>query len=144
LSLGGDPHTLELQVVAAADAKGSGGTLDGSSGGAMSLALPAGWTVNVTVSNQDQSRAQRVSVVARAAGAPSVDAPAAFAGASSAGAPPSGVTYFHFKTEREGTYALASSIPRAWIGLRVTPPTSLPELAVGGQTYAVDISRHHG
>jgi glucose dehydrogenase len=143
LSLGAEPHTLELQVVAAADASGSG-TLNGSRDGAMSLRVPAGWNVNVTVSNQDPSRAQGVSVVARGAAAPSINEPPAFSGAASGSAPASGVAYFHFKTEHEGDYALASSVAGAWIALRVTPTTSLPELAVGGQTYAVDISGSHG
>jgi outer membrane protein assembly factor BamB len=143
LSLGGEPHTLNLQVVAAADASGSG-TLNGSKDGAMSLRLPAGWKVNVTVANHDHSRTQRVSVVARGAGTPSVNEPPAFSGATSGSAPASGTAYFQFKTEREGEYALASSLPGAWIALRVRPSSSLPELAVGGQTYAVEITRSHG
>jgi outer membrane protein assembly factor BamB len=142
LSLGADPHTLQLQVVAAGSDNGAG-TLDGSSAGAMTLRLPAGWNVNVTVANQNPLRPQRVAVVPLAGSSANAAAAPAFAGAATGMVRPSGVAYFHFSTSHEGDYAIASTAPGAWIRLVVTPSNSLPRLSVDGQTFAVNVSGHH-
>lgn len=135
LSLSGEPHTLALQVVAA------NGSLDGSATGTTTLRLPAGWNVDVTVANQNQSQAAHVAVVDLAGSPPSAAAQPAFSGATATVAP-SRAGYFHFSTAREGNYAVASS-SGGWIRLTVTPSASLPQLETAGQTFAVDVTGHH-
>jgi glucose dehydrogenase len=140
LSLGAQPHTLELQVVAAQGADGST-TLDGSKAGQTELRLPAGWKVNVTVANQDGSRVTRVSVVGLT-GSPNASQTPSFAGAATGNVAAAGVAYFHFETSKQGDFAIASPGGQ-WIRLRVGASTSVPELRIGGLSYAVDITGHH-
>jgi PQQ-dependent dehydrogenase (methanol/ethanol family) len=141
LSLGGQPHTLEVQVVAVPGANGVT-TLDGSKAGQTELQLPAGWTVNVTVANQDPSHAGHVAVVP-IGGSPNASQSAAFSGADSGRIAPNGVAYFHFDTSKQGDYAIASAGGQ-WIRLRIGASTSAPQLRYQGQSYAVDVTATHG
>ena len=140
LSLGTEPHTLELQVVAVPGADGIT-TLDASKTGQTQLRLPKGWTVNVTVANQDSLHPAHVSVV-DLAGSKSGSQTPAFPGAASGSIAAGGVAYFHFDATKEGDYAIASQGGQ-WMRLKVGPSTSVPELRLQGQSYAVDITGHH-
>jgi PQQ-dependent dehydrogenase (methanol/ethanol family) len=139
LSLGVDPHTFELQLV---HVHGSGGpSLDGSTSGQAELRLPAGWKVRVTVANQDTAHGTRIAVVALSK-APNASQALALSGASSGDVAADGVKYFDFATSRAGSYAIAAA-DGAWLKLRVGAQGSVPELRVGGVTYAVDVTGRH-
>ena len=141
LSLGADPHTLNLQLVAAQGADGSS-VLDQARNGETALKLPAGWSVNVTVANQTSAR-DSIAVVANGGGTPDANAPSGFKGAAVGPVAPDGVGYFHFSTSHTGEYAVASSA-RSWVRLTVIPSTSFPTLTIGGQTFAINVVARRG
>jgi alcohol dehydrogenase (cytochrome c) len=127
LSLGPQVHTLRLLVVPSEESAEGADTLDGTSHGQMTVDIPQGWRVNVTVSNQAAGRADAVAVVAK----PGASQPV-FGGAATTVAP-SGVAYFHFTASQQGRYVLAgTSAGRAargeWIKVNVVPSDQVPEL----------------
>ena len=132
LSLGPQSHTLRLLVVASEKSAQGADTLDGASRGQMTVDVPQGWRVNVTVSNQAAGRADAVAVVSK----PGATEPV-FGGASTAVAP-SGVAYFHFSASQQGRYVLAGTgAGRAargeWIKVNVVPSDQVPALALPDQ-----------
>jgi PQQ-dependent dehydrogenase (methanol/ethanol family) len=140
LSLSPDPHTLALQLVHTVSK--DGGELDGASAGETEVRLPAGWNVKVTVSNQDTSRPTRVAVVPASSNPSTRQAPA-FSGASSGIVPPAGVDYFQFQTSHPGRYAIVAA-DGAWMRLRVSSSTAVPELTNEGVTSALSVTGSHG
>jgi PQQ-dependent dehydrogenase (methanol/ethanol family) len=131
LSLAPQVHTLRLLVVASQGSAAGANTLDGTSHGRMAVAVPRGWRVNVSFSNQAARRSDAVAVVA----SPGAREPV-FSGAS-AKAAASGTAYFHFTAARQGEYVLGSTVDgRAaageWLKLDVVGSTELPGLDVPG------------
>ena len=148
LSVAAEPRTLKLQVVASQDAPGGANTLNGTSSGAMTVRVPAGWHMNVTFANHAERRDDGVAVVALNGSGPSSGAPA-FAGGKSGSAAASGVAYFRFDASRQGSYAIASTAPgRAkggeWLRFNIAASDTPPMLVVGGARYALTPAGGHG
>jgi alcohol dehydrogenase (cytochrome c) len=139
LSVGADPHTLNLQLVAATGADGSS-LLDGTGAGETTLKLPSGWNVHVTVSNQTASGDAITVVDGSGSGS---GAQPAFKGATSGPIAGSGVAYFHFTTSHEGEYTIASTAGSR-VGLTIIPSTEFPRLTIGGETFVLNTTAHHG
>jgi PQQ-dependent dehydrogenase (methanol/ethanol family) len=148
LSLSAQPHTLELQVVASLNKPYGADTLDGASSGGVTVRIPSGWRLNVSFGNHSRSRADGVAVVGLSSDRPQ-PGPPAFGGASTGRVGASGVAYFHFTPDREGGYAISSTVPSKeaageWIHLDVLPSNSAPEIVVGGVTTAVNVTGKPG
>ncbi len=127
LSLAPQVHTLRLLIVPSLNSSKGANTLDGTSHGAMTVDVPAGWRVNVSVANQAATRGDALAVVTRPG-----DTQPVFGGAATTVAP-SGKAYFHFTASKEGQYVLASTsggrgAAGEWIKLHVVPSGQVPEL----------------
>jgi alcohol dehydrogenase (cytochrome c) len=132
LSLGAQPHTVSLQLVASLDSGSCKSTLDGFSKGAMTVKVPQGWQVYVTFANQGAGCSDGLTVVSAPGGTTPV-----FAGGSTTapGVPGSGVGYFQFTASSQGKYVIASTTPaRAlageWIHFVVAAGDQPPELTI--------------
>lgn len=131
LSVQPSPRTAGMQVVASLDDRHGAATLDGTSNGAMTVRIPKGWHVNVTFVNHSQQSDDRLTLPAL--------------GADSGPVAPGGVRYFSFTASHEGTYSLRSTKrPAEAIAFVVTPSSSLPELVLGGITYATSLGGRSG
>ena len=126
LSLAPQPHTLRLLVVASEESSSGADTLDGVSHGKMTVDVPEGWHVNVTVANDAAARSDTIAVVSD----PGETTPA-FSGAQ-ATVGPSSQAYFSFKASQQGQYVVASTTARGAAGeymkLNVVPSSQVPEL----------------
>ena len=139
-----DPRTVQLQVVASLNNSSGAPTLDGTSRGAMTVRIPQGWRVDVTFVNHSTAGPDGLAVTPA-----SLSGPTPFSGASVSSVPPSGVAYFHFNASRQGRFALASTSPRRaaageWLRLEVGPSSSLPELVLKGETFALNVTGRRG
>jgi hypothetical protein len=140
LAAAAEPHTLALQVVASMNNPAGAPMLNRTSRGDMTVQVPEGWHVNVTFANHAARRADAVAVTS----APGPAAPS-FDGAKGS-APPAGVGYFTFTASKRGSYVLGSTdAQRAgageWIRFNVVSGGTLPQLTIGGQTFAVGVAR---
>src|SRR5262249_5509447 len=148
LSLAAEPRTIELQVIASMNAPSGANTLNGTSHGAMTVRVPAGWRVNVTFANHAAARRDGVAVLPlNGAGPPAGSV--AFGGGESGEGAPAGVAYFHFTPSSEGDYAIASTDQARtaggeWIRFDVGPADSAPLLVVRGSRYALTPAGRHG
>src|SRR5262249_43081339 len=137
LSLAPEPHTLRLLVVTSQNSSKGAATLNGTSHGAMSIDVPEGWRVNVSVANEAATHGDALAVVA----APG-DAQAVFGGGATT-VRPSGQSYFHFTASKQGQYVLASTAAGRgtggeWLYVNVVPSSQVPELdAPGHAAYKV-------
>jgi alcohol dehydrogenase (cytochrome c) len=139
LSLGDEPKTLKLQVVAAAGEDGV--TLDGQSGDGMTVTVPRGWSVLVTYANNVPGERHSL-VVARSPD----DLSPAFEGAAT-GQPRQGSEtgqpeYVSFVASQPGRYVFASAVPGQaeageWIRLVVAGPDTNPRLKLGEDRFTL-------
>jgi hypothetical protein len=141
-------HTLELTAIASLGSAVGAANIDGTRDGHMVVRIPAGWTIDVTFSNQSTRSPDGLAATASPGGGSAAFGGAQTAGGS-AGVAEGGIAYFHFTASRPGTYALGSTVPaRAaageWIKLEVTSSTETPELTLDGTTYAVNITTGGG
>ncbi|MGH7904075.1 MAG: sulfocyanin-like copper-binding protein [Candidatus Dormibacteraceae bacterium] len=102
-------RTVILTLIAGSSASDNAFNFDGYSGGAMTVSVPAGWTVTVQCANRGTVRHSCVIVRGHASTTP------AFPGASSPdptrGLPPGGVATFHFTPTVAGDYLVACLVP---------------------------------
>jgi len=126
LSLGPEVHTLRLLAVTSQGSAAGADTIDGVSHGAMTVSVPEGWHVNVSVANNAATRPDALAVVST----PGSTTPV-FGGASSS-VPASGTSYFQFTASKQGQYVLASTAGHGaageWIKINVVPSSQVPEL----------------
>ena len=144
LSLGVDPRTIQLQVIASLNDPSGTPTLNGTSRGAMTVRVPQGWRVDVTFTNHSAAGPDGLAVTPA-----SLSGPAPFSSAAVPSVPASGIAYFHFTASRQGRFALASTSPgRAaegeWLHLDVGPSSSLPEVLLNGQVFALNVTGRRG
>jgi hypothetical protein len=138
LAPGPQPHTLTLQLVASQDNPAGKNTFDGTARGDMTVKVPSGWKVYVTVVNHAAGRSDGAVVV----GAPGGTTPVFGGGQSSAPVPAGGVGYFEFTASKEGNYVIASTSPDQakageWIHFVVVPADKPPELLLPDQEFAI-------
>jgi alcohol dehydrogenase (cytochrome c) len=151
LSLGSEPKTLGLQVLAAQGAAGGGLNFNGFNRGGMTVTIPQGYTVNVTFKNlsSNSPHSARVTSIDAIKEVQAGTVPPAFPGASTK-QPEAGITsgtqYFDFVADKPGTYALLCGIAGHAIGgqwnyVKVVGANAKPSIKLGNETFTLDGSK---
>ena len=95
----------------------------------LTLKVPEGWRVNVTLTNHSATASDSVRV-GDFATSPTVA--------------PGGVEYFNFTPTKTGSFRVSGRGANEWIHFDVVASNAAPELVMDNVTYAINVARSRG